>query len=109
MRSRYSAFALLDADYLVRTWHRSTRPRQLELDPRQHWLGLRILGTTGGSLLANNATVEFVADFQQAGRREELRELSRFIREDGMWFYLDGDLSDDEAGPVAHLSPREPD
>lgn len=109
MRSRYSAFALLDSDYLMRTWHRSTRPPELALDRRQHWLGLRILGTTGGSLFSNTGTVEFVANFRRAGRRFELRELSKFIREDGMWCYLDGDVSDDEARPVAHSSPLAPD
>ncbi|MCA1656010.1 MAG: hypothetical protein LC635_06195, partial [Pseudonocardiaceae bacterium] len=61
MRSRYSAFATNDADYLLRSWHPDTRPATLTLDPGQRWVRLEILGTTGGGLLHNEGTVEFRA------------------------------------------------
>jgi SEC-C motif domain protein len=90
MRSRYSAFAVGDAGYLLRTWHPDTRPRSLRLDPEVHWTGLEILATTGGRLLDPEGTVEFRASRLSAGRPGAQHELSRFVREDGRWRYLDG-------------------
>ena len=90
MRSRYSAFVLGDAGYLLRTWHPSTRPATLELDDGVRWTGLDVLATTGGSLLAAEGTVEFRAHHVVAGRAGAQHERSRFLREQGRWFYLDG-------------------
>ncbi len=89
MRSRYSAFAVGDAAYLLATWHPSTRPAALELDPGTRWLGLDVLATDGGGLLAAEGTVEFVAHRISGGARGEQHEVSRFVREDGAWRYLD--------------------
>ncbi|GGP67497.1 hypothetical protein GCM10010185_45440 [Saccharothrix coeruleofusca] len=89
MRSRYSAFALGDEDYLLRTWHRGTRPRSLDLDPEQRWTGLEVLSTTGGGLLANAGSVRFRAHYRWRGGDGVLHEHSRFVREDGQWFYVD--------------------
>ena len=90
MRSRYSAFAVGDAGYLLATWHSSTRPRSLDLDPAIHWTGLDVLASTGGSLLAAEGTVEFRASYRAGGREGAQHENSRFVREDGRWRYLDG-------------------
>jgi SEC-C motif-containing protein len=90
MRSRYSAFAVGDAEYLVTTWHTATRPGALDLDDDVRWTGLDVLGTTGGSLLAAEGTVEFRASYLRAGRSGAQHENSRFVREDGQWRYLDG-------------------
>ena len=89
MRSRYSAFAVGDAPYLLATWQPSTRPAALELDPGTRWLGLDVLATDGGGLLAAAGTVEFVAHRISGGQRGEQHEVSRFVREDGAWRYLD--------------------
>jgi SEC-C motif-containing protein len=35
-----------------------------------------------------------VARSKLAGRAHRLQELSRFVREEGRWFYVDGDLRD---------------
>ena len=85
MRSRYSAFAVGDPGYLLATWHSTTRPRELDLDAGTRWLGLDVLATTGGGMLAAEGTVQFVARY--AGG--EQHEVSRFVREDGAWRYLD--------------------
>jgi SEC-C motif domain protein len=90
MRSRYSAFVLGDAGYLLRTWHPSTRPRTLELDDDVRWTGLDVLATTGGSLLAAEGTVEFRAAYVRGRVAGAQHENSRFVREGGQWFYLDG-------------------
>ncbi|TQN42752.1 SEC-C motif-containing protein [Blastococcus colisei] len=90
MRSRYSAFALGDPGYLLATWHSTTRPPVLELDPDVHWTGLDLLATTGGTLLSAEGTVEFRASYRVSGRTGAQHERSRFVREDGRWRYLDG-------------------
>lgn len=89
MRSRFSAFAVGDEDYLLRTWHPSTRPASVDLDPRTEWVRLEILGTGEGTPFHNEGTVEFRAVFRERGREDSLREHSRFLRHDGAWVYLD--------------------
>ncbi len=90
MRSRYSAFVLDRLDYLLATWHASSRPARLEPNPvGLKWLGLEV--RRHQMIDADHATVEFVARSKLGGRAERLHELSRFVREGGRWFYLDGD------------------
>ncbi|WP_161790153.1 YchJ family protein [Streptacidiphilus carbonis] len=89
MRSRYSAFAVGDTAYLLRSWHSSTRPPLLALDPEQRWLGLEVLGSGEGGPFHLAGTVEFRARFAEGGEEGVLHEHSRFIREGGMWVYLD--------------------
>ena len=90
MRSRYSAFAQDRLDYLLATWHPSQRPAKLDLNPAGlKWLGLELRRHT--VIDPDHATVEFVARSKLGGRAERLHELSRFVREGGRWFYLDGD------------------
>jgi SEC-C motif-containing protein len=90
MRSRYSAFALGDEAYLLATWHRSTRPPILDLPADVTWTGLDVLATGGGSMLAAEGTVEFRARQVRGGRPGSQHERSRFVREAGRWYYLDG-------------------
>ncbi len=90
MRSRYTAFVVGDVAYLLATWHSATRPRALDLDPHVRWTGLDVLGTTGGTLLSAEGTVEFRAHYAVGGRTGDQHEHSRFAREGGRWRYLDG-------------------
>ena len=91
MRSRYTAFVAERAEYLQATWHPSTRPAALEFDAGAKWLGLTVRShrTTG----ADRAEVTFVARYRVGGRAVRLEETSRFVREGGRWFYVDGDLT----------------
>ncbi|PZF99059.1 YchJ family protein [Micromonospora deserti] len=91
MRSRFSAFAIGDAGYLLSSWHSSTRPRRFDLDPGQRWTGLEIVDTDRGGLFDTAGTVEFRAHYREAGRPATLVERSRFVREDGRWVYLDAE------------------
>ena len=88
MRSRYSAFVVLDADYLVHTWHPDTRPGSLELDPGVHWRRLDIVSTSRGGPLDTEGTVEFKAYFRHGGGRGVQHETSRFVRRDRRWYYV---------------------
>jgi SEC-C motif-containing protein len=91
MRSRYAAFAALDRDWLLETWHASTRPRELTLDPSIKWLGLDVKSHRATGEF--HAEVEFVARFRSGGgRAERLHERSRFLRESGRWYYVDGEI-----------------
>jgi len=88
MRSRYSAFAVGDPGYLLRTWHPSARPRTLSLDPALRWTRLAVLETHDGGPFDANGTVRFRAIYVQDGQRCVLAETSRFVRHDGRWTYL---------------------
>ena len=94
MRSRYSAFVLKRADYLLATWHISRRPLKVEFDAGVKWLGLEV--RQHRVLDATHAEVEFVARQKSAGlAAARLHERSRFVKggdAPGRWYYLDGDL-----------------
>lgn len=98
MRSRYSAFVLNRPDYLLATWHPGKRPAQLDADPHTRWLGLEV--RDHALIDASHAEVEFVARCRTVGllvsgtssHAVRLHERSRFVREAGRWFYVDGDL-----------------
>ena len=89
MRSRFTAFALRDADYLLRSWHPSTRPDRLDLDEGTRWLRLDILDRAEGGPFDARGIVEFEAFYRDASGRGSLHERSRFVREQGTWLYLD--------------------
>jgi SEC-C motif domain protein len=89
MRSRYSAYAHGDADYLFRTWHPRTRPVDVTVDPGIVWTGLEVLETVAGTAADDCGEVEFSASYVSAGRPGEMWERSRFERRAGRWFYVD--------------------
>ncbi|MBK8533884.1 MAG: hypothetical protein IPL59_01445 [Candidatus Competibacteraceae bacterium] len=95
MRSRYSAYVLVREDYLLRTWHPSTRPQSLDFDNAEAitWLGLKIVRAEAGGTNDQQGVVEFVARYKIGGKAHRIIETSRFIRENGQWLYLDGALS----------------
>lgn len=92
MRSRYCAYVLEDEAYLLSTWHATTRPPRLDLaeGPGTKWLGLEVRRhvVTGD----DSAIVEFIARSRIGGRGQRLHETSRFQREHGRWYYVDGEF-----------------
>jgi SEC-C motif-containing protein len=92
MRSRYTAYTLLREAYLLSTWHSSTRPSALDLadDVKTKWIALEVKRHEQQD--ADHAIVEFVARYKVNGRAHRLHEVSRFVREGGRWFYIDGDM-----------------
>ncbi|WP_239453200.1 MULTISPECIES: YchJ family metal-binding protein [Microbacterium] len=92
MRSRYAAFVVGDAHYLAETWHPGTRPEELTLDPAQRWTGLEISGVEAGGVDDSRGIVEFQASWREGAHRGVLRERSRFVRQGGRWWYLDGEI-----------------
>lgn len=90
MRSRYSAFTLGYAEYLVKSWHPNTRPTSLSIDASQRWIGLKIKTVSRGGPDEDEGSVEFVARYKVQGKAYRLHENSRFRKLDGRWYYLDG-------------------
>jgi SEC-C motif domain protein len=89
MRSRYTAYVMKLEPYLLATWHATTRPASLALaDDDAKWLGLEIRHAASDVV----DFVEFVARYRVGGRAHRLHETSRFAREDGRWFYVDGEI-----------------
>lgn len=92
MRSRYSAYASGDSQYLLDTWHPDTKPESLKINPKQKWLGLKIKATQAGSAYDNDGMVEFVARFKIDGSGHRLHERSNFTKVNGKWTYREGQL-----------------
>jgi SEC-C motif domain protein len=90
MRSRYTAYVTGTTEYLMATWHPSTRPDTLVLDPDIRWLGLEIVRRERGGMLDTEGIVEFRATYRTDSGRAQQRETSTFRRENRAWFYVDG-------------------
>lgn len=89
MRSRYAAYVVRDAAYLLATWHPATRPTTLDVPASTRWLGLTVVSTEGGGPLDRAGVVEFRAQYAEDGDApRELHEVSRFERRDGAWVYV---------------------
>jgi SEC-C motif-containing protein len=89
MRSRYTAYATGATGYLLATWHPSTRPDSLTLDPATEWRTLHIVDTVAGGTGDDSGVVEFVARYREDGAPGLLAERSRFVRDAGAWRYID--------------------
>lgn len=89
MRSRYSAFACGDTKYLLNSWHPFTRPKRLEMDEGISWRRLDIVRTERGGLLDKEGVVEFIAHYRENGIAAQQHEVSRFLKTDHRWYYLD--------------------
>ena len=89
MRARYSAFAVGDEAFLVRSWHPATLPRTVGMDSSVEWLGLDVIGVSGGGVFDTDGTVEFIARYRRGDRTDAVHERSRFVRHERQWVYLD--------------------
>ena len=89
MRSRYSAFVKEAGDYLLQTCPSSTRPAEMDFEPTQ-WLGLKV--EAAHDIDESHAEVRFSARYKVNGRAHKMQENSRFVREQGAWLYVDGDV-----------------
>lgn len=91
MRSRYVAYTQNNNDYLLATWHESTRPKDdLPADENINWCNLEILTTEDGTENDHTGVVEFRAKCRVKGESAGLDEASDFVKEEGRWYYVDG-------------------
>jgi SEC-C motif domain protein len=93
MRSRYTAYTLKNENYVLATWHASTRPASLYLanDKATKWIGLEVKRRQQQD--DTHAIIEFVAKYKINGRAQRLHETSNFVYEGGLWFYVDGEIN----------------
>jgi SEC-C motif-containing protein len=92
MRSRFEAFRDADAEWLLASWHPSTRPAVIDLGSNPRWRGLQIVDVVDGEAADVTGIVEFRATYvAAAGGVRVLHERSRFVQQDGRWYYLDAD------------------
>ena len=96
MRSRYTAYIRAAIPYLLATWHSSTRPQTIDVEAIPHWCGLEILKVERGQADDGEGVVEFRATALAGERMIVLRERSRFVREEGLWRYVDGEFLEEE-------------
>lgn len=90
MRSRYCAFVQQNDVYLLATWHASTRPASVGFEAGAKWLDLTVKSARDTG--PDRAEVEFVARYRVGGGSAvRIHERSRFLREEGRWWYVDGD------------------
>lgn len=87
MRSRFCAFRLQLADYLLATWHPDTRPASLGDLQTVSW---RRLTVHEHQCQGDQAQVRFEAFGLEAGKPLLLQELSQFERLAGRWYYHSG-------------------
>lgn len=90
MRSRFDAFARSDEEWLLRTWHPTTRPETVDLTDNPQWRRLQIVDVVDGGPEDTDGIVEFRATYKEAGGGiGVLQERSRFVQERGRWFYVE--------------------
>jgi SEC-C motif-containing protein len=95
MRSRYTGYVAREVSYLLKTWHPSTRPSDIDTATIPDWHGLQIIRTEKGKETDKEGVVEFIATALSRRKILSLHEAGRFIKEDGQWFYVDGDIMED--------------
>jgi len=110
MRSRYTAHAREEYPYVIATTHSSTRPPDNEYDDYQDigWCGLEIVATEAGGENDEEGVVEFKAKYQAAGGTLAHHEVARFVKEEGEWVYLDGDMVAQQPVKVDKIGRNDP-
>lgn len=109
MRSRYTAFAVGDIDYIFDTHDPDTveqidRKSTETWSKQSEWLGLEILETKLGGPEDYTGTVEFVARYKARGTKIDHREVATFRKHNGRWLFVDGE---EVAGPpVVREGPK---
>ena len=108
MRSRYSAYAEHEVDYIINTCkhkgendidYKSTR----DWSERSTWLGLKIISTEKGGPVDTEGIVEFEAVYEQDGLKDVHHELAKFKKENGEWLYEEGRVT---PRTVVRASPK---
>ena len=93
MRSRYTAYVLKEKEYILKTWHQSSRPKKINLDINIEWIGLQIIDTIAGGLNDIKGSIFFETNYHFQKKFFTIRENSRFVKENGVWLYLMGEQS----------------
>lgn len=91
MRSRFTAYAMRNGAYLQTTWDASNRPETIDFSKdTAEWYQLEIVSLKKGGITDERGIVEFKAYYRLDGEELVMNEISRFKKNAGRWFYLDG-------------------
>lgn len=91
MRSRFTAFALQNETYLLKSWNKNTRPESVDFSQDHcEWQKLEIVMTKKGQPNDAKGVVEFKAYYRSHNQDYVMNEISRFTQSAGEWLYLDG-------------------
>jgi SEC-C motif-containing protein len=95
MRSRYSAYAKAEIDYLYQTTHPSQRLKfnheeSAAWSKKSQWISLEVLRTEKGGPGEDVGIVEFVARYREKDRLVNHHEIAEFVHEEGGWRFKDG-------------------
>ncbi|MBM4208520.1 MAG: YchJ family protein [Gammaproteobacteria bacterium] len=93
MRSRFTAYVMDNMAYIQRTWDSSTRPSEEKLNfggEEIVWQKLALINAKKGQADDQKGVVEFKAYYLKDGVEHVLHEVSRFIKTNNRWFYVDG-------------------
>jgi SEC-C motif-containing protein len=95
MRSRYSAYAKVEMEYVRDTTHPDVVGEFDMKDSTRwaessNWQSLEIVETEKGGTDDETGIVEFVATYEQKGKYHKHHERSTFKKVDGKWFFEDG-------------------
>ncbi len=109
LRSRYTAFALGEVDYVLKTHHSRTihevkREEIEDWSKNSEWLGLNIVQFEGGTEKDDKGTILFRAQYTTGGKTHDHWEQSYFEKEGGEWRFLDA--KGVQAGPIRREGPK---
>jgi SEC-C motif-containing protein len=98
MRSRYTAYAVHQIDYIIDT---CTSNGKADIDRRETsawseqstWLGLKIVSVEKGGPDDTEGTVEFEASYERKGLKDLHHERAQFKKQDGRWMYEEGTVA----------------
>jgi SEC-C motif-containing protein len=109
MRSRYSAYAKKELDYIFQSTHPNQRGEYDEAGTRRwseksQWDGLEIVNSKMGGEKDTKGTVEFIAHFRYKGNKQYHHESADFLKENGTWYFCEGHTVPQK--PVVRTEPK---
>lgn len=95
MRARYSAYVGAKMDFIFESTHPAHREGYDHAGTKEwaessEWLGLEIVGTTGGGQEDDGGEVEFIARFREKGVPRQHHENAQFKKDNGRWYFCEG-------------------
>ncbi len=108
MMARYCAFVKLEMDFLEKSYN----PDKLEGYDRDStfrwakesaWKGLEIVECLNGQESDEEGVVEFKAKYVSGGSEYIHHEKAKFLKREGVWFFMDGDIQNDS---IKRVSPK---
>ncbi len=109
MRARYSAYVKTAVDFIIASTHASQRSNYTAEGIRKwsrnsEWRGLTVVRTEGGGPADDEGVVEFMARYVAKGRSHTHHEIAQFRRDDGTWYFYDGEAPQHQT--VKRESPK---